>query len=180
MKRKILKMPVWLFITICVVLSIFIAIGVTIAIIAYKFHQAPDPTIVNTDVKVESVEFLNDGPIIMDVNDEYQLGYKILPINAKNKNATFTSSDEAIVTVSESGLVKALASGNANVIITTQDGNMTDSIVIVVKMEQIIKNLDDEINASINSISFNSEIQPIIIRNPEDDNLTQLVVPIKI
>lgn len=30
------------------------------------------------------------------------------------------------------------------------------------------------------TLSFNSEIQPIIIKNPEDDNLTQLVVPIKI
>lgn len=30
------------------------------------------------------------------------------------------------------------------------------------------------------NLSFNSEVQPIIIRNPEDDNLTQLIVPIKI
>ncbi len=30
------------------------------------------------------------------------------------------------------------------------------------------------------TLSFNSEVQPIIMRNPEDDNLTQLIVPIKI
>ena len=35
-------------------------------------------------------------------------------------------------------------------------------------------------NSEFVNLSFNSEIQPIIIRNPEDDNLTQLIVPIKI
>ena len=35
-------------------------------------------------------------------------------------------------------------------------------------------------NSEFITLSFNSEIQPIIIRNPEDENLTQLIVPIKI
>ncbi|MBQ4634331.1 MAG: DNA polymerase III subunit beta [Bacilli bacterium] len=36
------------------------------------------------------------------------------------------------------------------------------------------------INSEYVTLSFNGEIQPIIIRNPEDNNLTQLIVPIKI
>ena len=35
-------------------------------------------------------------------------------------------------------------------------------------------------NSEFVNLSFNSEIQPIIVRNPEDENLTQLIVPIKI
>ncbi len=35
-------------------------------------------------------------------------------------------------------------------------------------------------NSKFVTLSFNSEVQPIIIRDPEDDNLTQLIVPIKI
>ena len=35
-------------------------------------------------------------------------------------------------------------------------------------------------NSEFVTLSFNSEVQPIIIRNPEDENLTQLIVPIKI
>lgn len=35
-------------------------------------------------------------------------------------------------------------------------------------------------NSDFVTLSFNSEVQPIIIRNPEDENLTQLIVPIKI
>lgn len=36
------------------------------------------------------------------------------------------------------------------------------------------------LNSEFALLSFNSEIQPIIIRNPENENLTQLIVPIKI
>ncbi len=36
------------------------------------------------------------------------------------------------------------------------------------------------LNSEFVILSFNTEIQPIIIRNPEDENLTQLIVPIKI
>ena len=36
------------------------------------------------------------------------------------------------------------------------------------------------LNSEFVTLSFNSEVQPIIIRNPEDLNLTQLIVPIKI
>lgn len=36
------------------------------------------------------------------------------------------------------------------------------------------------LNSEFVTLSFNSEVQPIIIRNPEDENLTQLIVPIKI
>ena len=35
-------------------------------------------------------------------------------------------------------------------------------------------------NSEFVTLSFNSEVQPIIMRNPEDENLTQLIVPIKI
>jgi len=36
------------------------------------------------------------------------------------------------------------------------------------------------LNSEFVTLSFNSEVKPIIIRNPEDENLTQLIVPIKI
>ena len=35
-------------------------------------------------------------------------------------------------------------------------------------------------NSEFLTLSFNSEVQPIIIKNPDDENLTQLIVPIKI
>ena len=43
-------------------------------------------------------------------------------------------------------------------------------------MMDAIKTFDSEFV----TLSFNSEVQPIILRNPEDNNLTQLIVPIKI
>ena len=39
-----------------------------------------------------------------------------------NKNVTWSSSDEAVATVSETGLVTAVAEGTATIMVTTEDG----------------------------------------------------------
>ena len=154
--RRILKMPVWLFILICVFLFIVLSVGITIAIIAIVFHRPVDPSIVQTDVKVESVEFNNHDAVILEIGDTYNLEYTIIPSNAVNKKVSFKSSDDAVATVTDAGLVTAIAYGNVTIEVITQDGNLTDSIVIIVKMKQVVKDLTEEIQASIDSMSSTS------------------------
>ena len=52
-----------------------------------------------------------------------QLVANVLPANASNKNVTWSSNDNSIATVSESGLVTAAASGNVDITVTTVDGD---------------------------------------------------------
>ncbi|MBK8807564.1 MAG: Ig-like domain-containing protein [Bacteroidales bacterium] len=49
----------------------------------------------------------------------------VAPAEATNQNVTWSSDDEAVVTVSQSGVVTVKGLGNAVVTVTTQDGNFT-------------------------------------------------------
>ena len=54
-----------------------------------------------------------------------QLTATVAPANATNKNVTYATSNAAVATVSESGLVTAVAKGTADITVTTADGNKT-------------------------------------------------------
>ena len=163
LNKKVLRMPLWLVILLGFILTIILLVGIIIAIVAIIWHSPRHHTIVTTDVKVESVEFTNEEPIIINIGDEYQLTYVVLPTNAKNKNVSFTSLDTEKATVSDEGLVKALTGGNVTIEITTQDGNLTDTIVIVIKLDPIIKNLDKEVASSLSSIEINNQVVDNVI-----------------
>lgn len=62
-----------------------------------------------------------------------QLTKVILPTNATNQNVTWTSSDESVATVTNTGLVRAVSSGVATITATTQDGGYTGTSVVTVK-----------------------------------------------
>ena len=60
--------------------------------------------------------------------NEFRLRTIITPIDASNKNVTFTTTDPLIATVSNDGLVKFLKAGEVVITVITQDGNFSDSI----------------------------------------------------
>jgi hypothetical protein len=61
-----------------------------------------------------------------------QLIETVLPSNASNKNVSWTTSNASVATVSSSGLVTAVAAGNATITVTTQDGGFTANCAVVV------------------------------------------------
>lgn len=61
-----------------------------------------------------------------------QLSATIEPANATNKNVTWTSSNNAVATVSSTGLVTGVTPGTAAITVTTQDGNRTASATVTV------------------------------------------------
>lgn len=66
---------------------------------------------------------LNLEEVILDIEETVQLSVEILPTNATNKTVEWSSSDESVVTVSESGLVTAISAGNATITVRSKDGN---------------------------------------------------------
>jgi len=56
----------------------------------------------------------------------------ILPENATNKNVTWSSSNPAVATVNNNGVVTAVSVGTATITVTTQDGNRTATCVVTV------------------------------------------------
>lgn len=65
--------------------------------------------------------------------ESIQLSATVLPENASNKTCSWKSSNEKVVTVSRTGLVKAIGEGVATVEVATLDGNYTASCQITVK-----------------------------------------------
>ena len=76
----------------------------------------------NSKVSVESIS-LNYTALTMNSGDQLQLTASVLPANATDKSVSFTSSNEAVVTVSTSGLLNALSPGTAVITCTANDGS---------------------------------------------------------
>ncbi|WP_111682641.1 Ig-like domain-containing protein [Winogradskyella tangerina] len=68
----------------------------------------------------------------INIPDTVQLTAQVLPNNATFQTGTWSSSDEAIATVDNTGLVTPVAEGTATITFTTSDGGLSDSALITV------------------------------------------------
>lgn len=80
---------------------------------------------------VESIH-LSESEITVDAGSSYQLTAVIKPDYATNKNVTWSSSDNDIAKVSDSGLVSGVAVGEATITATTQDGGLMATCIVKV------------------------------------------------
>ena len=86
-----------------------------------------------TEIAVEDVT-LSQKSVNLKKGESIKLVADITPANATNQNVIWTSSDESVVTVKD-GVVTAVASGTAAIIITTVDGGKTAVCAIEVAKE---------------------------------------------
>lgn len=68
----------------------------------------------------------------INVGDDITLTATVAPENATNKNVTWSSSSDAIATVSDAGVVHGVGAGEATITVTTEDGSFTDTATITV------------------------------------------------
>ena len=103
-------------------------------VITVKEKQVtPDPE----PVKVASISVTADKKEL-EIGGTAQAAAAVLPENADNKEVTWTSSNESAVTVNESGLIKAIGVGSADIIATAKDGSgVTGKVTITVKSKDI-------------------------------------------
>ena len=86
---------------------------------------------------------LNKTNLTLDVDDTYQLLATITPSNATYKTLSWTSSNPAIATVSDNGLVTPVSPGEATITATTTDGtNLSAScqVTVVKRIKSITLN----------------------------------------
>lgn len=83
---------------------------------------------VGIPIEITGVELAEVGPIA--VGATVQLEATINPVDANNQGVVFSSSDESIATVSETGLVTGVTEGDVTVSVTTEEGDFTDSIIV--------------------------------------------------
>jgi len=87
--------------------------------------------IVTVTIPVASIS-LNKTSLTLTVGETSVLASTVLPEVASNKTVNWTSSNDAIATVDNTGQVSAIAPGSATIIATTQDGGKTASCNVTV------------------------------------------------
>lgn len=75
---------------------------------------------------------LNRTDAQLSIGNTLTLAATIQPGNASNKAVTWSSNNQAVASVDETGVVTALSSGTAVITVTTQDGAFTDTCTVTV------------------------------------------------
>ena len=111
--------------------------GNTLTFIADKFSTyaiAYKDTYYAPSYPVTGIKVSPDTLTLTKKDETAQLTAEVTPSYADNKRVTWQSSDEKVATVDENGKVTAVGNGTAEITVTTEDGKITASIMITVKV----------------------------------------------
>ncbi len=78
--------------------------------------------VINETIKAESVSILNKPDTSLDLGESKRILVTVLPQNTRNKLISWTSSDETVVAVSKTGVIKGLKPGTATIYAKSGDG----------------------------------------------------------
>lgn len=93
------------------------------------FVQGKDHPVLN--IPVTGV-VLDKTELSLTIGDEETLTATVLPTVAVNQEITWTSSDDTVATVDETGKVTAIAAGTVTITVTTADGGKTATCTVTV------------------------------------------------
>ena len=121
----------------------------TVTITATASKKSPKGKVVSATIKITVKKSTAPSSIsvgtaekTLHVGDQWQLDYRIKPAGAK-ASLTFSSSDEAVATVNEKGVITANATGSATITVVTQN-NKKASCKVTVLAEASGLQLDKE------------------------------------
>ncbi|WP_205692223.1 Ig domain-containing protein, partial [Cellulophaga sp. Z1A5H] len=86
----------------------------------------------SSNISVASVA-ITPNPVTINIGETENLSAATTPTNATNQNVTWSSSDDAIASVSATGVVTGNAIGTATITVTTEDGGFTATSTITVQ-----------------------------------------------
>jgi len=96
-----------------------------------------DLTVTNNASSIVNVQGVSVTPTTVTltaVGETLTLTPQVTPSNASNKNVTYSSSNDSVATVSDTGVVTAVANGTAVITVTTVDGNKTATCTVTVNI----------------------------------------------
>ena len=100
--------------------------GNTIKVYGLKIWLKPAGPVAVTGVS------LNKTSTTLEAGQSEQLIATVAPSNAANQNVTWGSSNSAVATVDQNGLVSAVGAGTATITVTTEDGSKTATCSVTV------------------------------------------------
>lgn len=95
----------------------------------------------SSEVAVSEIK-LNQEKLSLEVGDKGNLVATIKPTNATNQEVNWTSSNPKVATISEEGVITAIAEGTTTIKVTTLDGKFSATCLLTVVAK---KNTEDDI-----------------------------------
>lgn len=117
---------------------------------------------------VTGIELNETNVVIHEAAISFQLVATVLPAgDGVNRNVIWTSSDESVLTVSQTGLVTFLKSGYATVVAKTEDGGYTATcnFHVSVPVETVSINVSEIILSKGDTYAFTAEVLPLTASN---------------
>lgn len=105
------------------------------------------------DIHVKSVTIKNKEVTTLKVGQTIQLNVEVLPTNATNKILNYSSSNTDIASVSFNGLITARQSGNCIITVSSDDGNIQDTLAIEV-ISSTVSKFDANFDSSVETITL--------------------------
>lgn len=148
-----------------------------------KLIKIADDSLASSKIVLDDIRYFSDGgisnvssvsilnkDISVEIGKTSQIKYQITPVDATNKNVTFTSDNDQIATVDSNGVVSGVNIGQATITIKTEDNGKTDTAVINV--------VDKIINVQSLNVSSESVTLDLNLANPTNNkDVTFEVVP---
>ena len=104
--------------------------------------------------KVQDMD-LNVENLNLQRGDTFIVSPIFYPSDATNQNVTFSSENESIVKIDNTGLITAINEGSAKIIVKSQEGNITKEITVTVlpKLQDDELKFSDELRIEGNEVS---------------------------
>lgn len=104
--------------------------------------------------KVQDID-LNVENLNLQKGDTFIVSPIFYPSDATNQNVTFSSENESIVKIDNTGLITAINEGSAKIIVKSQEGNITKEITVTVlpKLQDDELKFSDELRVEGNEVS---------------------------
>ncbi|WP_346878248.1 S8 family serine peptidase [Clostridium sp. UBA7791] len=107
---------------------------------AMNFLETDSIALSEGDIAPESVT-LKDRNLELAEGSEFQMSAKVNPYNSKDKTLTWSSSNEDVATISETGYVKALTKGETTITVSTVNGKTDSTTLKVVDKDELTTEL---------------------------------------
>ena len=105
-------------------------------------------------VALTSLQIIGNVEDYYFINDEIQLGVMFTPVNATDKSVTWSSSDVAVATVDQTGLVVCVGVGTATITVSANSNSTIEAEIDVVVADDVLYGLTtdmlDQIPAETN------------------------------
>lgn len=123
-------------------------------------------TVSNPPIDVTEIVISGQSSFELTTNDFAFISYTIYPIDATDKKLTFESSNDSVVTISESGYMKAVYPGYATITIRAHNGVSTEVFVNVYpRIESIYLDYESATLSNGQSLYLNASINPYDVKD---------------